>query len=63
MAASYNGHLDIVKYLHQNGADMNIQDNVSIRYVHIFINTYHISHLHNILSGWQDCSGQCAKSG
>ena len=33
MCASDNGHLDTVKYLHQSGADMNIQDKVSIRSV------------------------------
>ena len=33
MLASGGGHLDIVKYLHQNGADINKQAKVRIRYV------------------------------
>ena len=55
MRASDEGHLDIVMYLHQYGADIHIKSNVSIRYVHISIDTSHISHLH-IISGWQNCS-------
>ena len=33
MCASIKGHLDIVMYLHQHGADIHIKNNVSIRYV------------------------------
>ena len=33
MWASEKGHFDMVRYLHEQGADINMQQKVSIRYV------------------------------
>ena len=33
--ASSNGHLEIVKYLHENGADITAQNNYAIKYANL----------------------------